>query len=86
MSGITFEVKQSIAILSTSTKGWSKQFNLVSWNGREAKFDIRDWDEKQEKMGRGISLSMEELLKLQECLNELELSLDQEEPLEIEIH
>lgn len=74
MAGITFEVKERLGVLSHSTKGWTKQLNLVSWNGRDAKYDIRDWDEKLEKMGRGVSLSEDELLKLRECLNDIDLS------------
>jgi hypothetical protein len=78
MAGITFEVKQQLGVLSHSTKGWTKQLNLVSWNGRDAKYDIRDWDDKLEKMGRGISLSKAELSKLHECILELDLSADDE--------
>jgi hypothetical protein len=74
MAGISFDVQQKFAVLSFSTKGWSKQFNLVSWNGRDAKYDIRDWDENLEKMGRGVSLSRSELLRLRECLNDLEIA------------
>jgi hypothetical protein len=77
MSTVTFEVKERLAVLSHSTKGWSKQINIVSWNGREAKYDIRDWDEHLEKMGRGISLSSSELLKLRNCLIDLELYEDE---------
>lgn len=68
MSGILFEIEKHFAKLSESEKGWSKQFNMISWNGREAKFDIRDWDENQEKMGRGITLTYEELKALKQVL------------------
>lgn len=46
--------------------------NLVSWNGKEAKYDLRDWAPEHEKMGKGITLSVEELRKLKELLNKME--------------
>ncbi len=79
MAGISFEVKEQICVLSHSTKGWSKQLNLVSWNGRDAKYDIRDWDENHEKMGRGVSLSRDELGKLRNCLISLDIQLSDDE-------
>ena len=54
-------------------KGWSKELNLISWNDREPKYDIRDWGPEHEKMGKGVTLSVEELKKLREILNEMEL-------------
>lgn len=47
--------------------------NLISWNDREPKYDIRDWAPEHEKMGKGVTLSVEELKKLREILNEMEL-------------
>lgn len=67
MADIKFEIVQSLGVLSTSAKGWTKELNLVSWNGREPKYDIREWDENHEKMGKGITLSKDEfdaLLKI----------------------
>ena len=52
---------------------WKKELNLISWNNREAKYDIRDWDETHEKMGKGITFNQEELKKLKDILNTLEL-------------
>jgi hypothetical protein len=77
MADLSFEVKEQLGVLSESTKGWSKQLNLVSWNGREAKYDIRDWDERLEKMGRGVSLSRVEMSKLRELLEQLSLADDE---------
>lgn len=69
---IKFEITEQIAILSESPKGWTKEFNLISWNGREPKYDICDWAPNHEKMGKGVTLSKEELDKLKEALNSLE--------------
>jgi hypothetical protein len=73
MAEIKFEIKQNIGIISESSKGWTKEINLVSWNDKEPKYDIRDWDPAHEKMGKGVTLSNEELKKLRELLNEMEL-------------
>ncbi|WP_154663437.1 YdbC family protein [Neobacillus dielmonensis] len=71
MAEIKFEIHQTIAVLSESAKGWKKELNLISWNGREPKYDIRDWSENHEKMGKGITFTMEELQKLKEVINNL---------------
>ena len=73
MAEIKFEIRENIGILSESAKGWSKELNLVSWNDREPKFDIREWDPDHEKMGKGMTLTDEELKKLKELLNGLQL-------------
>ncbi|AAK78524.1 hypothetical protein BJV85_003468 [Clostridium acetobutylicum] len=70
-ASIKFEIKEQIAVLSESSKGWKKELNLISWNGREPKYDLRDWDEEHSKMGKGITLSNEEVKRLKEILNEM---------------
>ena len=67
------EIKESLGIISESTKGWSKELNLVSWNEKEPKYDLRDWSPDHAKMGKGITLSASELKKLRDILNELDL-------------
>jgi hypothetical protein len=69
MAEIKFEIIKEIAVLSESPKGWKKELNLISWNGREPKYDIRDWSPNHEKMGKGITLSDEEVKQLKEALN-----------------
>ncbi|MBT7071359.1 MAG: hypothetical protein HN975_10785, partial [Anaerolineae bacterium] len=54
-------------------KGWTKELNLISWNGRAAKYDLRDWAPEREKMGKGVTLSKEDLLALKGLLNTIEL-------------
>ena len=73
MAEIKYEVVKEIVILSESNKGWTKELNMISWNGREAKLDIRDWSPNKEKMGKGITLSKEEAKRLRDALNELDL-------------
>ena len=71
MSEITFEIKETLGVLSDSAKGWTKELNLISWSGREPKYDIREWDPEHEKMGKGVTLSKEELIALRDLAAEL---------------
>lgn len=73
MADIKYEIKENICALSESPKGWKKELNLISWNGKEAKYDIRDWSPEHEKMGKGVTLTVEELKKLRDMLNEMNL-------------
>jgi len=73
MADIKFEIKENIGILSESSKGWSKERNLVSWNDKEPKYDLREWDQAHEKMGKGMTLTADELKKLKDLLNKMEL-------------
>lgn len=73
MADIKFEIEKELGVISESPKGWIKELNLISWNGKEAKYDLRDWAPEHEKMGKGITLTKEELKKLRDTLNEMEL-------------
>jgi len=73
MADINFEIKESIGTLSESQKGWTKELNLISWNNREPKYDLRDWSPDHEKMGKGVTLSLEEIRSLKELLSELDI-------------
>ncbi len=73
MADIKFEIKENVGVLSQSPKGWTKELNLISWNGKEAKYDLRDWAPNHEKMGKGITLNVEELKTLNNVLNSVEL-------------
>ncbi len=73
MAEIKYEIKESLGVLSESAKGWTKEINLVSWNNYPAKYDIREWDPEHMKMGKGLTLSSEEVKKLRDILNELDL-------------
>ncbi|EST12421.1 YdbC family protein [Sporolactobacillus laevolacticus] len=72
MSSIQFELVKKIGTLTESSSGWSKQLNMVSWNGRAPKYDLRDWAPDGEKMGKGITLSLDDLKALKTLLNQLE--------------
>lgn len=71
MADIKFEIKEEIAVLSESSKGWKKELNLISWNGADPKYDIRDWAPDHEKMGKGITLTKEEAKQLYMALSQI---------------
>lgn len=70
-SQFKFEIIQNIAVLSTEKSGWTKEINLVSFNGAPPQYDIRTWDPNHEKMGKGITFTKEELTQLESVLKEL---------------
>ncbi|PPK49442.1 hypothetical protein BD821_101102 [Clostridium algidicarnis DSM 15099] len=73
MADIKYEIKENVGTISESSKGWKKELNLISWNGNADKYDIREWDPDHKKMGKGITLSKEELKLIREMLNNMEL-------------
>lgn len=64
----SFEIKTHLGILSTSKSGWTQELNLVSWGGRDAKYDIRSWSPDHQKMGKGVTLTNDELAALKKIL------------------
>ena len=70
---INYEVEHTYGVVSESKTGWTKELKKISWNNREAKFDLRDWAPDGEKMGKGITLSTEEIKKLRDLLNDIDL-------------
>ena len=73
MAEIKFEIEKELGYISESPKGWTKELNLISWNGKEAKYDLRDWAPEHEKMGKGVTLSVDELKQLKELLNSMDI-------------
>jgi len=71
MAEIKFEIVENIGVLSETARGWKKELNLVSWNEREPKYDLRDWDENHEKMGKGITLTKDEVETLKKVLENI---------------
>jgi hypothetical protein len=71
MADIRFEIKEELGVISESAKGWTKELNLISWNGAEAKYDLRDWSPNHEKMGKGITLTADEVQGLYKLLDKI---------------
>lgn len=68
---LTKEIVESYGVLSTSSSGWTKELNKVSWNGNEAKYDLREWDPTHEKVGKGITLTEEEFQELKNIISNM---------------
>ena len=70
MADFQYEIVEELGVLSTSAKGWTKELNKISWNGGAPKYDIRDWAPEHEKMGKGVTLTEEEMEALKELLKQ----------------
>ena len=68
-----YEIVEQNGVLSEGKGGWKLELNLVSWGDRPAKYDIRSWSPDREKMGKGITLTKEELAALKNILNGMSL-------------
>lgn len=73
MADIKYEIVEKIGVLSQSSSGWGKELNLISWNDRDPKYDLRDWSGDGEKMGKGVTMTREELSALRDILNGMDL-------------
>ena len=73
MKALRFEIKERIGVIRYYPTGWTKELNLVEWNGNPAKYDIRDWDPHHEHMSRGITLHSEEMAKLFSLLKDRQI-------------
>lgn len=71
MADIRYEIVEGLGVLSESAKGWQKELNLISWNGAEPKYDLRDWAPNHEKMGKGVTLNEEEVKTLYKILGKI---------------
>lgn len=61
---LTMELMDSLGTISETESGWRKEVNLISWNGDEPRYDIRSWAPDRSRMGKGITLSADEMKKL----------------------
>jgi hypothetical protein len=71
MAEINYDLVKKVGTISQSSRGWEKQLNIISWNGRAPKYDLRDWSPDGEKMGKGITLTREELQSLKRLLEHM---------------
>lgn len=69
-NSIKFEIIESLGVLKQYPTGWNKELNLVAWNDKPAKYDIRDWSPTHERMSRGITLHIDEMEKLIQLMQE----------------
>ena len=72
MAELKYEITKQLCVLSEGSRGWTKELNLVSWNEREPKFDLREWAPDHTKMGKGVTLTYDEMQALVDCFLEQE--------------
>lgn len=72
MAEISYEIVKTLGVISEGSGGWTKELNLVSWNGKEPKYDIRDWSPDHEKMSKGITLTAADAMSLRDLLNDVD--------------
>ena len=68
MAELTYEIVEEIGVLSEDSRGWRKELNIVSWNNREPKYDLRTWNPEHKRMSKGITFNQEEAEKLRDLL------------------
>ena len=64
MPEIKYEITEHLGVISETARGWTREVNMISWNGREPKVDVRDWSPEHDKMSKGITFTKEELQEL----------------------
>lgn len=64
----SFKVVHHLGVYGRSAKGWTKEANVIEWNGNRAKLDLREWDPEHTRMSRGITLHKQEMLYLLQIL------------------
>ena len=73
MAELKYEIVEKLGVLGETGNGWTKELNMVSWNEREPVYDIRTWNAAHERMGKGITLSQDELMTLKDLLNNMQM-------------
>lgn len=76
MAELKYEITKHIGVLSENARGWTKELNMVSWNDRDPKYDLREWNPDHTRMGKGITLTEEDVENLRKLLNGEELEDD----------
>jgi hypothetical protein len=62
---VHYDMIEHIGVFGTRPEtGWTREANIVSWNGGAAKVDLRDWDPGHVRMSKGITLYEDEAEKL----------------------
>ncbi len=77
MAELKYEITENIGVIGQNARGWNKELNLVSWNDRDPKYDLRDWSPEHEKMGKGITLTIDEVVALKDLLNSIDFDDDE---------
>ena len=71
MPEIKYEITEHLGVISETARGWKREVNMISWNGREPKVDIRDWSPEHDKMSNGLTFTKDELVELTKIVEKL---------------
>lgn len=71
-NNITYKVTEHIGVLSETDIGYTKEVNMVSWNGADPKVDIRTWYPDHERCSKGLTFTIEEAKRLRAFLNSMD--------------
>lgn len=69
---ITFEIVEHYGTFEQSESGWTKEVNLVSWNGADPKLDIRSWSPDHTRSAKVGTMTLEAAAELGWILRQLE--------------
>ena len=73
MADIKFEIVKDLGVIGETSKGWTREINMVAWNNYAPKYDLKDWDPDHKMMSKGVTFTGEEIKALRDILNKLEL-------------
>lgn len=65
---VTYEIVEEIGVISSQSTGWTKELNVVAWNGGQGKYDIREWSPHHDRMSKGITLNEQEMRAIVDLL------------------
>ena len=71
MPEIKYEITEHLGVISETSRGWTREVNMISWNGREPKIDVRDWSPDHTKMSKGITFTVEEVKEFTKLVEKL---------------
>lgn len=73
MAEIKYEIVKNLGVIGETSKGWTREINMVAWNNYAPKYDLRDWDPDHKMMSKGVTFNVEEIKELRDILNKLDL-------------
>ncbi len=71
MPEIKYEITEHLGVISETARGWTREVNMISWNGREPKIDVRDWSADHSKMSKGLTFTLDEVKELTKIVEKL---------------
>lgn len=64
MSDLKYEIKEKILSVNDGRSDWNLELNLISWNDKAPKYDLRKWSQDGTKMSKGLTMNEDEAILL----------------------